>query len=252
MPQTLLSSTKDALRALVTDRRYWDTRHPEHEDYYAHVTQEFARVYPGIHRPDGFDTAAEGGPDALVHVRAYTRRQDGQAIQVAEHDRAAPGTGGGGDAVSTSDLPKMKNPVPGGKLRGCDGPDFGCGHYGARRQKPDGTVYPHSGVDIAVDPGRPVSSPVEGIVERNDIDPYGDRIFKGVSIRTDDGYLVRVLYVDPSVKMGERVQAGMPIGVAQDLSQKHKPKGKDKMTNHVHVEIKKGNDFKDPTKILFP
>ncbi|MBI5120991.1 MAG: M23 family metallopeptidase [Rhodospirillales bacterium] len=246
---------REALRTLVADQRYRDHNHPEHDAYVAHVSGEFKRVYPGPYVPGSSHMYAndpEGGPEAIVHVRAYSQSRDGNVVQVSDHDRAAPGTGTGGTLKGSSDLPKMSNPVANGKMRGCDGADFGCGHYGARRRKPDGKIYPHTGVDIAVEPGGAVSSPAEGTVERNNIDPYGDRTFKGVLIRTDDGHEVRVLYVDPSVKAGDRVKAGSPIGTAQDLSKKHKPRGRDKMTNHVHVDVKKGKDFKDPTKILFP
>jgi murein DD-endopeptidase MepM/ murein hydrolase activator NlpD len=245
---------KEALNALVADKRYQDFNHPEHDAYVAHVVGEFKRIYPGEYEPGSSHLYAndpEGGPEAVVHVRAYSQSRDGNVVGVSEHDRAAPGTGTGGTLKGSSDLPKMSNPVANGEKRGCDG-EYGCGHYGASRKKPDGTPYEHTGVDIVVEPGGDVSSPVEGTVERNSIDPYGDGKFKGVLIRTDDGHEVRVLYVDPSVMKGDRVKAGSPIGKAQDLSKKHKPKGKDKMTNHVHVDVKKGNKFKDPTNILFP
>ena len=247
---------KEALQALVADKRYWDFNHPEHDAYVAHVTGQFRRVYPGKYEPGSAHMYAndlEGGPEAIVEVQSYSQNRDGHTVQVSEHTRSAPGTGTSGTLKGSSDLPKMSNPVANGKMRGCD-VGHGCGYYGADRRKPDGTKYSHTGVDIAVEPGGAVSSPVEGTVEKNNIDPYGDRIFKGVLIRTDDGHEVRVLYVDPSVKKGDRVRAGSPIGTAQDLSKKHKPKGKnkDRMTNHIHVDVKKGKDFKDPTKILFP
>ncbi|CAA6604678.1 hypothetical protein MTBLM1_30271 [Rhodospirillaceae bacterium LM-1] len=245
---------REALRTLVADKRYQDFNHPEHEAYVAHVTGQFKRVYPGPYVPGSsrlYANDPEGGPEAIVEVQAYSQNRDGNTVQVSEHTRSAPGTGTGGTLKGSADLPKMSNPVANGKKRGCD-VGYGCGHYGADRKKQDGTKYPHTGVDIAVEPGGAVSSPVEGTVERNNIDPYGDGKFKGVLIRTADGHEVRVLYVDPSVKKGDSVKAGTPIGKAQDLSKKHKPKGKDKMTNHVHVDVKKGKDFKDPTKILFP
>jgi murein DD-endopeptidase MepM/ murein hydrolase activator NlpD len=254
MPFYPRSQVKEALNALVADKRYWDRNHPEHAAYVTHVAGEFKRIYPGTYEPGSaymFANAPQGGPDAVVEVNSYVQNRDGHAVQIAQHTRSAPGTGTGGKLKDSSELPKMSNPVANGKMRGCDG-EYGCGHYGARRQKPDGTPYKHTGVDIAVEPVGAVSSPVEGTVERDNIDPYGDRIFKGVSIRTDDGHDVRVLYVDPSVKKGDRVKTGTPIGKAQDLSKKHKPKGKDKMTNHVHVDVKNEKGFKNPTKILFP
>lgn len=72
-----------------------------------------------------------------------------------------------------------------------------------------------------------------------------------VRIKTDDGHLVEVLYVDSrsaDLKKGDKVEIGTPIGTAQDLSKVYPPVGKTRMTNHVDIRIKDTNGaYKDPT-----
>jgi murein DD-endopeptidase MepM/ murein hydrolase activator NlpD len=189
----------------------------------------------------------------LVHVSSYARNRDGTATQVSEHTRAWPGQGGG---TSAGKLPPMGSPVgreP--KLRGCDG-EYGCGYYGAprtdRNRKP---LPPHKGVDVVTTPGEPVNSPVAGTVV-TPFDPYDSDTTKrgklsAIQIKTDDGHIVEVLYVDSKsagLKKGDNVEIGTPIGTAQDLSTVYPPKGKDRMTNHVDIRIKDKNGvYHDPT-----
>jgi murein DD-endopeptidase MepM/ murein hydrolase activator NlpD len=220
----------------------------------------------------GFDETERGG--GAVHVQSHTR-ENGK-VEVADYWRAAPGAGvssesgrGSGQTMETGeddqspqtaesdsdDLPEMTNPVPGGRIRGCDGPPYGCGNFGASRTKDDGAEYKHQGVDIAVEPGQPVYSPVSGKIEGPPFDPYGSNsskagLYQGITIRTEDGYRVRVLYVDPSVMADQRVEAGTVIGKSQDLSLGYPPKGETQMTNHVHVDVMKGGQYKDPTGIF--
>ncbi len=82
---------REALRTLVADKRYRDHSHPEHDAYVAHVTGEFKRVYPGIYVPGSSHMYAndpEGGPEAIVEVRAYSQSRDGSTVQVSEHTRS--------------------------------------------------------------------------------------------------------------------------------------------------------------------
>jgi murein DD-endopeptidase MepM/ murein hydrolase activator NlpD len=153
-------------------------------------------------------------------------------------------------------VPELENPVHNGTLRPHDG--YGKGHYGAgRKRKKNGVEYSdtHKGIDIAVNPGKPVYSPVKGTVESVDIEPYPNDprkkgMYTGVSIRTDDGALVRVLYVNRHVRAGTRVEAGTPIGTAQDLSKAYPPTAKGKMTNHVHVDVKKNGVYYNPSRLM--
>lgn len=221
----------------------------------------------GVMRPDGPEHRAiaaslnrqeaaggAGGPGP-VHVQAYSQNRGGHAVRVSAHERGGPG-GGANAPVGGSKLPPMENPVHNGTMRQCDGPPYGCGHFGADRKGSDGKIRPHLGVDIAVAPGQPVYSPVKGTIEGPPFDPYkpGDRaygLYKGVTIRTDDGHLVRIMYINPHVRSGTRVEAGTPLGTAQDLSKGYPPAGKVRMTNHVHVDVKKDRMPKDPTGMLF-
>ncbi len=226
-------------------------------------------------RDDGnrqsFDERPTGTREGAVHVQAHTR--DGGKTEVADYWRARPGQGS--EPVSRSehglesgvktetadrspqiadggDLPPMVNPVPGGRMRGDDGPPYGSGAFGAGR-----TGRRHEGVDIAVQPGETVVSPVSGTVSIGD--PYGDDpkkrdIYQSVRIKTEDGHVVKVFYVKPGegIENGAAVKAGQPIGTAQDLSRVYPPRDGGRMTNHVHVEVWKGNRRKNPTGVLFP
>jgi len=68
------------------------------------------------------------------------------------------------------------------------------------------------------------------------VDPYGDRKFSGIIIRSDDGHEARILYVEPSVGPGAKVEAGQTIGTAQNLQSRYPG-----IINHVHTEIWQGH-----------
>ncbi|MDK9723114.1 MAG: M23 family metallopeptidase [Rhodospirillales bacterium] len=239
---------REALRTLVADKRYRDFNHPEHDVYVAHVSGEFKRVYPGPYVPGGshmYVNDPEGGPEAIVHVRAYSQNRDGNVVEVSDHDRAAPGTGADAPTGNPSSLPKMSNPVPGGVPRGKDG--WGDGRFGAGRAD-----HIHRGVDIVVTPGQTVQSPVDGKVTRTDVSPYkGDDVYGGVEIETSDGHKVKMFYMKPDVKVGAPVKVGDPIGSAQDISKRYPDKGNGPMAPHVHVEVWESGKPVDPTGGIF-
>lgn len=133
--------------------------------------------------------AASGG---AVHVQSHTR--DGGKTEVADYWRSRPDEGGGAD--SGDDLPKPRNLLDdaenasaeneaGGTQAGTDNnrpkpanplpdlpkieirrDDAGDGRFGSSRERPDGTKYDHEGVDIKAPPGTPVTSPVDGKIDR--------------------------------------------------------------------------------------
>lgn len=239
--------SKEELQALVADKRYWND-----SAYYDFVTHEFRKAY------GGGETA--GGP-GLVHVHAYQQVRNGQVVEVVEHQRGSGGTGQDARSGPKKDLPKMQPPVAYPKIRERDG--WGKGEFGAKRD--EGVKQrQHKGADIVTKPGETVFSPVDGKVEvrKSDptgrvnngqwIEPYPDDPekrgkLKGVGIITEEGHRVRVLYVDPDavdLKPGQKVRAGQAIGEAQDLSKAY-PK---KMTNHVHIDVKRDGEFIDPTE----
>lgn len=151
--------------------------------------------------------------------------------------------------------PKLVSPFSGARVRGRDAYGEGC--FGARR---DGGRRRHLGVDLIAEPGALVTSPADGhlagTIEPYPNDPKKRGRLSGVRIRTDDGYQVRVLYVD-AIAMGHAGSAPIiagetPIGRVQDLSSVYPPIGGGHMTNHIHVDVSKDGRFFDPTACLAP
>lgn len=108
----------------------------------------------------------------------------------------------------------------------------------------------HTGVDILTTLGEAVVSPVDGIYVRPERPYRNDLGYSGVYIRTDDGFEVKVFFIEvaPDLKPGDRVEAGKtPIGTAQDITLKYPPTAEKKMANHIHVQIKKDGKAIDPT-----
>jgi len=75
MPPT---DTRKSIERILADPRYWDPAHPEHEAVKAEATRVFRTAYPDPVAP---------ATTATIHVRAYTRRQNGRIIQVSDYDR---------------------------------------------------------------------------------------------------------------------------------------------------------------------
>jgi murein DD-endopeptidase MepM/ murein hydrolase activator NlpD len=212
----------------------------------------------------GFDERPSG--DGTVHVQSHTR--DGGKVEVADYWRAAPGQGGGDaasdrsgaddkDDESGDDYPPGESPVDNPRIRGQDG--YGEGDYGDDRGKDEhGNPKFHKGVDLVTEPGETVRSPVAGTV-LPPFDPYrSDPERRGklsaVQIKTDDGHIVEILYVDPrssGLKPGDRVEIGTPVGKAQDLSPAYPPRKSGVMTNHIDVRIRKDGIYKNPKPVIF-
>lgn len=134
------------------------------------------------------------------------------------------------------------NPT-GHALRGEDA--YGAGFYGASRAA---GARRHRGADYAAEPGELVRAPISGVVERIGFAYRGDERYRYVElVDRRSGRDVRVLYVGPFVQLGATVEAGDPIGRAQDLSSRY-PRG---ITNHVHVELRQSGVLSDPA-LLFP
>jgi murein DD-endopeptidase MepM/ murein hydrolase activator NlpD len=69
--------------------------------------------------------------------------------------------------------------------------------------------------------------------------PYGDDLqWRYVQITDASGFNHRTFYVEPLVRVGQRVEEDEPIGEAQDISQRYPAQG---MKPHVHYEIKSGD-----------
>ena len=91
MPDPIPVSAFD-LRQAMRDPRYWQSGHPERREYNAWVEGAFRQLHEG-----------ESGSDGLVWVEPYTRRQDGETVEVSGHFRHTGGPGGrsnpGGNAA---------------------------------------------------------------------------------------------------------------------------------------------------------
>jgi murein DD-endopeptidase MepM/ murein hydrolase activator NlpD len=108
---------------------------------------------------------------------------------------------------------------------------FGSGHFGASR---DGGKRKHEGVDYVIAPGAAVHAPISGEVARLGFAYGGEGGYRVVEIVNSETKIkARVLYVAPSVQVGDIVVAGQEIGAAQDLNARYPG-----ITNHVHVELR--------------
>lgn len=148
------------------------------------------------------------------------------------HASAGPAAEGAPSWIIDTDgdgVADLANPVQ-GAMRGFDA--YGSGAFGSTR---DGGKRKHEGVDYVASPGQSAAAPIAGAVVRTGYAYKGDARLKFVEIlNAETGYSARVLYVAPTVHVGQSVAAGEIIGVVQDLSVKY-PAG---ITNHVHVEIR--------------
>ena len=116
-----------------------------------------------------------------------------------------------------------------GAVRGGD--VFGSGDFGASR---DGGKRKHEGVDYVIAPGAPVHSPISGEVARLGYAYRGEGGYRIVEIvNSETKVKARVLYVSPTVAVGDVVVAGQEIGAAQDLNARYPG-----ITNHEHVELR--------------
>jgi len=155
----------------------------------------------------------------------------------------------GNAPVTVDGLPPASSPVPNPQIRGVDTPPDadGSGGFGVSR---DGGSRAHGGVDLIAEPGTEVTSPVTGTVVGT-FDPYGSdprksNKYSGVQILTDDGYVVKVMYVKGALKEGGRVVAGKTvIGHVQDLHLLYP-----KIQNHIHFEVRRSGRPVNPTALV--
>jgi len=91
----------------------------------------------------------------------------------------------------------------------------------------------HKGVDYRYAEGDEVKSPVSGTVTRLSR-CYNNEPYLLVEILSHKGaFLWRFLYIEPTVKAGQKILEGDLIGHAQNIASKYKGG----MKNHVHVEV---------------
>lgn len=118
----------------------------------------------------------------------------------------------------------MVFPLPNGRFAAGAAQVYGAGRsYGG-----------HAGVDLTemppfgADPKIPVVAAISGTV-LNEKYKSGQTYYSGMMVQGEDGYDQRYLHMEPSVKPGQKVQAGQVIGRLYD----------DKDNTHLHFEVYK-------------
>ena len=109
----------------------------------------------------------------------------------------------------------------------------GEGHFNA----PRGTRK-HRGTDWESFIGRPVLSPVSGIVLPHGQAYNGTDRYRIVNIQKSDGFVHRLFYVDPTVEPGTEVTVNTPVGIAQNVTQHYPDDPEQWMLPHVHYEVR--------------
>ncbi len=153
----------------------------------------------------------------------------------------------------TENAPQLQSPLENVRIRN---DDSGFGHFGADR---DGGRRMHKGVDLEVNSGTSVRSPIEGRIEiRNtylpEKDKYGGK-YKNVWIIDKDGNEYGLGYVSAKdangnaiVSNGQHVKAGDVVGIVQNRAVEDKS---GKMKNHIHFMRKNPKGVLiDPTQTV--
>jgi len=105
---------------------------------------------------------------------------------------------------------------------------WGSGEWGAKRGS-----RRHMGVDYKILPGDTVLSLTEGVVTKLGY-PYADDLsYRYVEVEDANEYKLRYFYILPSVKVGQMVAEGEPLGIAQSLDRRYEG-----ITEHIHFEVK--------------
>lgn len=114
-------------------------------------------------------------------------------------------------------------------IRGTDA--WGSGDFGAPRGG-----RRHRGVDFVATEGCTVTAPCDCKVMRIGWCYSDDPKYRLVVL--DAGELeIRLLYVEPTVQVGDVLRTGDPVGEAQNISLRYSRPGAE-MVNHVHMEVR--------------
>lgn len=116
---------------------------------------------------------------------------------------------------------------------------YGEGHFKASRGSRD-----HNGVDYNCPPKSKVLSLCSGIVSKIGYTYSDDLSFRYVEIASNSNHKVRILYVDPWVKVGDTVDQSTVLGLSQKLGVRYPGIGE-----HVHLEIREKGKIIDPETV---
>jgi murein DD-endopeptidase MepM/ murein hydrolase activator NlpD len=142
--------------------------------------------------------------------------------------------------VDGDGAPDFANPTM-GPMRGVDA--YGSGDFHAER---DGGKRIHEGADYIAEPNATIYAPITGVVTKIGYAYAKQTALTFVEVTNAASNLVsRVLYVDPSVAVGDAITAGAPIGLAENLQKRYRG-----ITNHVHVQIAANRTYLDPANLL--
>lgn len=182
----------------------------------------------------------------LAHESDIEAGNRGQSEETSREERAWGAHVSAHEALTGERL--WVNPT-GGQFRGW-GP-HGSGGYLAPRRNPDGTTRAHNSLDISSQPGQGVVAPTSGQISRINYAIYDPDTGAGLSyvqISTDQGHMVRTLYVDPAsgLEVGQNISAGQYMGSAEDLHSHYSST----MPQHVHVDINIGDVNMNPVWYL--
>jgi len=189
-----------------------------------------ARIYYGDHADFGVNTVENRIAAEQRHIRELEEKKKRQqkavmtSTQVLEELKVrGPSKGGKGSTIF---------PLPRGRFAGQ------ANQY--HRTHPNASRGAHAGIDLTekppfgVDPAIDVVAMVGGTVLAEKF--LGTlNYLSGMMIKGDDGYDQRYVHMMPSVKPGDRVEAGQKIGKLVDMRRV----GRDIANTHLHLEVYK-------------
>lgn len=138
--------------------------------------------------------------------------------------------------------------------RGCDA--SGCGHFLASRKRWVNGEYisverAHKGFDIVKEYNESITAPFDCKIKRLGVpftnNPHNYQLIELESIDPNyEGFVFKVMYVQPLYDKGEILTEGQLFAVSQDLSLGYGSN----MTNHIHVELRIKGQLVDPEKYI--
>lgn len=124
----------------------------------------------------------------------------------------------------------------------------GYGAFGQDRKDKTGKRK-HNGIDLLVNPGQLVHSPIPGTVARYAAPYPEDTRWGGILIQGTGEYIdyqVKIFYITPRVNPGQVLDTGEIVGKAQSIRLKYGGS----MQDHVHVEVYRSGKLIDPASVL--